>query len=306
MKSIQSVQPKSNYYMKQFFSGITGLLLLSLQFANSQSYFDGKFKISTSTYQGYTYQLYQFSRGGNLIKAKYFASDAYSQYLNWKSGKSILLVTAGAFSDSWKSDGKPIGICVDNGKPINRQPDNIMDGMVIVYNGGTQQGGVAVVDMDVKNVVVQTDTGSASFSPRTSSLDCVNFLAWGQKSGVTLFQTQLVYSTDRYDNFSNLYYGAKKERRFLAICRKDNVVHHVVVDAPARLELNLSASHAKSVLNQEGYTVLYIMNLDTGCKNILYAYNGVYLENAEPNKEAGCSTEAVIEKATNLLVYYKD
>ncbi|MCU7551411.1 hypothetical protein OCK74_19975 [Chitinophagaceae bacterium LB-8] len=280
-------------------------LISGLQVANAQSYFDGKFRIAGYTHKGYNYTLYDFSREGGKIKAKYFAQNAYTQYQNWKSGKQVLLITAGAFSDSWNQDGKPVGLCVDNGAIVNRVPNSDMDGMVIVYNGGAQQGGLAVVDMDIKPVTVQNPTGS--YYPRTSAEDRTNFLSWGETNGVTLFQTQLVYSSDRSSSNANLTYGSKRERRFLAICRKNNVVHHVVVNAPDDLELNLSASYAKAVLDYDGFSVLFIMNLDTGDKNVLHAYDGSYLKDMKPYK--GSSTyadRAKVENATNLLIYYTE
>ncbi|RYZ00279.1 MAG: hypothetical protein EOO11_02095 [Chitinophagaceae bacterium] len=273
----------------------------------AQEYFSGKFRRKQYSNDGNTYTLYDFSREGNNMKAKYFAQNAYKQYDSWKTGKQILLVTAGAFSDKWTSDAIPVGLCVDNGSIVNRSPHSDMDGMVIVYNGGAQQGGVAVVDMDYNNVKVQDPLGSSntvSYAPRSSASDRVNFLNWGEKNGVTLFQTQLVYSSDRSSNFSNPTYGNKRERRFLAICRKGGVVHHVVVDAPGSLELNLAASKAKGVLEYDGFSVLYILNLDTGCKNLLHAYNGSYLENISPS--TGCTPTPTLENATNLIVYYRD
>jgi len=278
------------------------------QITNAQDYVGGRFTIKTYTHRDHTYTLYDFSRESNVIKAKYFAQNAYSQYINWKASKQILLVTAGAFSDSFTVNAKPVGLCVDNGVSVNKTPNQEMDGMVIIYNGGAQEGGVAVVDMDVNPVKVQEPIGSTTtvaYYPRSSSLDKVNFIKWGERNGVTLFQTQLVYSSDRYINFGNLNYGNKRERRFLATCKKGGIVHHIVVDAPDELELNLSASYVKEVLDYAGFNVLYIMNLDTGCKNILHVFNGRGLQNLNPSSTA-CRSDAQIERATNLLIYYKD
>ncbi|GAA4318748.1 hypothetical protein [Flaviaesturariibacter amylovorans] len=273
----------------------------------AQDFYGGKYRRKGYTHYGNTYTLYDFSREGTNMKAKYFAQNAYSQFNAWKSGKQILLITAGAFSDKWTSDAVPVGLCVDNGSIVNRSPHSDMDGMVIVYNGGSQQGGVAVVDMDYKNVTVQDPVGSSnsvSYAPRSSASDRVNFLNWGEKNGVTLFQTQLVYSSDRSSNFGNPTFGAKRERRFLSICRKGGVVHHVVVDAPDALELNLAASRTKEVLEHDGFSVLYILNLDTGCKNLLFAHNGSSLEDVSP--KTSCTPAPSLENATNLIVYYVD
>ena len=262
----------------------------------------GKYRITTYEGYGNVYRLFDFSRKGNSLKAKYFAINAYDQYIKWRGNKKILMVIPGACSTSFAKDGIPGGLTIDNGVQVNNSIDNVMDGMVVVYNGGAQQGGIAVVDLDVKPVTVEQPLGSGEykkFFPRKSYSDRLNFLQWGEKAGVTLFQTQLVYSNDRVSNFSNLYYGKKAERRFLAICKKNGVIHHVVVDAPNDEYLNLAAKQAKEALDMEGFYVYYIMNFDTGGKNILYAYNGSYLINYRPS-------QAEIEDSTNLLIYYMD
>ena len=281
------------------------LLIILISTGHSQSYFSGKFKTTEYTHEGKSFTLYDFSRTGAVIRAKYFAQNAYTEYLKWKGTKEILLVTAGAFSDSWGVNGKPIGLCVDNGHIVSRVPDSKMDGMVIVYNGSSQIGGIAIVDLDKSGVKCKTSKGDYKYYyPRNSYTDRSNFLNWGEDNGLTLFQTQLVYSEKKSysENFSNLYYGNSRERRFLAICKKSGTVHHVIIDIPDPMYLNLAAKQAKYVLEYDGFDVLYIMNLDTGGKNILHAYNGVDLKNLQPNY----NSEARIEKATNLIIYYKD
>lgn len=272
---------------------------------NAQSYFNGRFQKFERSTAGHRYIFYDFDRTGSLMKVKYFAQNAYSQYLSWRSGKTILLVTAGAFSDSFEPNGRPVGLCVDNGVIVNRSADQVMDGMVIIYNGGDQIGGIAIVDMDINPVTVN---GTDRYYPRTSETDKSRFLAWGEGQGVTLFQTQLVYSSDRTVHFpaSRLYYGDQRERRFLATCRKSGVLHHVVIDAPDALELNLSASYAKRLLTENGYEeVIYILNLDTGCKNVLFVYDSSGLRDLRPGA-VGCGERANINAATNLLVYYTE
>ncbi|GAB3959475.1 hypothetical protein GCM10028805_55670 [Spirosoma harenae] len=252
------------------------------------------FTVNSYTTNNHNYKLYDFSRENSVIKVKYFAQNAYRQYSDWKAGKQVLLVTSGAFSDKWESDATPVGLCVDNGVVINRTPDDNMDAMVVVYNNGGQEGKIAVIDMDVSPITLF----GKRYWPRNYSSDRVEFLSIARQYGLTLFQTQLVYSVDRSSNFTNLYFGAKRERRFLAICRKNGYTHNVIVDAPDDLELNLSAKYAKDVLNYAGFDVSYILNFDTGGKNILRVYNGTYLRDL--------LVDSKITESTNLLVYYKD
>ncbi len=291
---------------------LLGLVLAFGYQVAAQSYFNGKFNVSSYDYQEKSWTLYDFSRAGGAatnMKAKYFATNAHQQYLDWKGDKEILLIAAGAFSDGWDSSAKPVGLCVDNGNIVNRSPQSEMDGMVIIYNGAAQIGGVAVVDMDKKYVNVESPYGSGNYvnyDPRDNATDAYNFLDWGEDAGVTLFQTQLVYSEKKSEseNFGNLTYGEQRERRFLALCKKGGNVHHVVVDLPDEEYLIKATKEAKAILEYEDFEVLYIMNLDTGAKNLLYAYNGSYLEDLKPYK--GTYDYATIENATNLIVYYKD
>jgi hypothetical protein len=212
--------------------------------------------------------------------------------------RQILLVTVSAFSNSWNFDAIPVGLCLDDGYVVNRVLSENMDGMVVVYNSGE----IIVADLG-KQVSIKTDSGTVALSVKYSYLDRYKFLKWGQDNKLTLFQTQLVYSAERELNFTNLRYGQKRERRFLAICKKGNISHHVIVDAPDQLELNLSAYYAKATLEYGGFEVSSILNLETGGRNILYVYNGAYLKDIAPNRR---SEEAKIEKSTNLLVYYKE
>ena len=282
------------------------IFFCSVNVCTAQSYFDDKFITKTATSAGQSFTFYEFSRAGTAMKAKYFVKkngqSAYSQYLGWKGSREILLVTSGAFCDD---NSDIVGLCVDNGETINATADPEMDGMVIVYNGGAQQGGIAIVDMDYKPVTV-TDSGrSKYFYPRSSITDRYKFLDWGRRSGVTLFQSQLLYSSDRSTNLSNLDYAGKstrplRERRFLAICRKSNTLYHIVVDAPDNQYLNRATYNAKNALESDGFSVSFIINLDTGSNDVLHVYNGSYLRDLNPN------SDATVANVPNLLVYYKD
>ncbi len=297
--------------MKKLNLTLSFLILIGTQFSNAQSYqsgdswFGGKMRKKVYKYSGNTYTLYDFSREGTTMRAKYFATNAYSQYLKWKGNKDILLVTAGAFSDGWEEGDKPVGLCVDNGNTINRYPDNEMDGMVIVYNGSTQIGGIAVVDLDKNEVKCEVPFKSKNYeyyNPRNGGTEATTFLNWGSSAGLTLFQTQLLYSEKKNSTENNFpRYGKPRERRFLAICKKGSTVHHVVVDAPSSEYLDSATDNAMKVLDEANFNVLYMLNLDTGHKNVLQAWNGSYLYDYRPSSHE----RAKISKATNLLIYYK-
>ncbi|MGH1337228.1 MAG: hypothetical protein ACRBFS_13985 [Aureispira sp.] len=268
---------------------------------NSAS-FDKEYSTITKYSNSNYYILRIFSRAEGAVKAKYFAVDPHNQYKKWKNEKKILFLTEATFSNSLNPENtKPVGLTVDNGRLVNRNIDHIMDGMVIIYNEGRQQGGVAVIDLDTKPVRVERTYGSGiydSYYPRSSSSDRENFIQWGKHQGVTLFQTQLLYSKDRDENFKNIYYGQKRERRFWALCRKDRKVYHVVIDVPTYEYLNVAAKKTKELLEEEGLEVFYILNFETGSGNMLYAHNGDFLK--------GIVYPERLANTRNLLVYYRD
>lgn len=288
---------------------LTFKLLVTFSVNAQSTYHSGKLKIFSTSQDGNTYDVYDFTRDdsdGKQIKAKYFATNAYSQYLNWKTGKDIILIAPGAYSDDWGSNAKPIGMCVDNGTIVNYNIESNMDGFVIVYNGGSLQGGIGVIDLD-KNGVKTKEYGTygnpKTYYPRNNS-DRVSLLDWGEENGLTLFQSHLVYSSDKdhSENFKNLSYGKKQERRFLAICKKDGVVHHVIVNSDDNQYLMVGAYNAKSVLDNEGYYIYYMLNLDRGGKDLLFINKGWGLKNLYSSTHR----DRKIENATNLIVYYLD
>ena len=246
---------------------------------------------SYSSSNGAVYWVNTFSRQGNRIKAKYFATNARYQYESWSIGKNVLLIAAGAFYDNWKM---PVGLCVDNGKIVNRTPVNDMDGFVIIYNGGEQQGGVAVTDLRKNCVKYQSGNDSHYFCPRNGG-STFDFLNWGEKEGLTLFQTQLVYSIDNGGLFGDFSYGSKRERRFLATCKKNGYIHHSIINTTSELTLSTSAYYAKKALEYHGYDVMFILNLDVGDQDVFYVKSGNSLV-----KYGGKDISA----SNNMIVYY--
>ena len=285
---------------------LTIILLFAAHTCTAQSYFDNRFITETAVSGEQTFTFYVFSRAGAIMKAKHFVRkngrSPYDQYLAWKGKREILLVTSGAFCDHERDI---VGLCVDNGETVNATADPDMDGMVIIFGSGEKEGGIAVIDMDYKPVTV-TDSGrTRNFYPRSSFSDRYKFLDWGKRSGVTLFQSQLLYSPDHPIDTGNLDFAGiigrrKVERRLLAQCKKNNVLYNIIVDAPSGQYLNRAAYNAKNALESKGYTVAFIINLDTGGNNILHVYNGSSLQDIHPVYDATIGT------VPTLLVYYKD
>ena len=280
-----------------------GFLLLGLIPSSfAQTYLKGTYVRNEVDFEDTDLVIYNFSRrkgAQGKVKAKYFAKEANQQFDDWRNGKRILFYCSGAFSESWDTDSPPLGICVDNGRIVNRNLDQDMDGLIIVYNGGAQEGGIAVVNIDKEKVRVNQG-GQAEYDLRNSD-DRFRFLRWASSQSATVFQTQLMYTRSYGFGFSPnmMTYGNRAERRFLAICKKGGVVYHIVIDYPESDYLNRSADRVVRYLKESlGYEIFGLFNLDTGGKNIMRAYDGEGRELARGPKDS--------HEATNLLVYYVD
>lgn len=282
---------------------VLGILIPSVGNAQDR-YLSGLYMLTNTEYQDYDLNVYDFSRRKSRrtgqIKAKYFAKNANSQFNEWKEGKKILFYCSGAFSESWDPNSPPLGVCVDNGNIVNRNLDSSMDGLVIVYNGGAQAGGIGVVNID-KDPVKVSQGGNFTYDLRNYSQKS-SFLNWAASQDATVFQTQLMYTSKYgygFNESTHLTYGSSAERRFLAICIKDGTVHHIVIDHPGGDYLNRSAKRVHSYLSESmGYNVIGLFNLDTGGKNIMRAY--------DDEGDTLSRTSLDTDEATNLLVYYVD
>ena len=280
-------------------------VLLWLPFSSfsqgKRSFYNGLYQVYQQTYENVDFQVYQFSRKGVRMKAKYFAQNAYQQYQNWKSNKRILFVCAGAFSSKMKPGSPPVGICVDNGVIVQKTLDYTMDGLVVVYNGGAQQGGVGIVNMENEPLTArQGFDDPKEFWPRNSNSDKIQLLQWGSQQGLTVFQTQLMYSRSAGFGFpaNKERYGNTANRRFLAICSREGEVFHLVINMPRANHLNYSSKLAKNMLENNGFTIYGLLNLDTGGKDIMLAFDD------RSNLIAQAPVD--LREATNLLAYYVD
>ena len=282
---------------------IAVLFVIPVLDSSAQVYLDGRFQKANFTYQGLSFTSYQMSRtslSDGRIKAKYFARNASKRFESWRAGKQVLVVCAGAFSESWETDSKPHGLCVDHGDIVNEYlhisqdyNGNSLDGLVIVYNGGADAGGIAVKDIEFGVVTA----GGNSYKIKDDYSDRMQFTYWAQENYATVFQLPLMYTAEYGKNYGSLFYGDQKERRFLAICRgRDDQIYHLIIDVAKDVYMNRAAHKLKDWIYANGFKRLYgLLVLDTGGKNILYEYMDGY-----PMQIAGTQ----VSNATNLLVYY--
>ncbi len=255
-------------------------------------------------YAGLPFTVYKFSReriGGERVYAKYFAHNAYKSFTNWRIDKRVIMVCAGGFSISWDVNSNPSGLCIDNGAVVNRAVSvyrdsygNSLDGLVIVYNGGVDAGGIALTDIQRDRVCTQYP--NRRYDIKNNSSDTNQFIDWAEKNSATVFQLPLMYSYKFGKNYGSLNYGNKKGRRFLAICKgKNAVIYHLIIDVRSNVNMNAAADKIIDYLGKKYSLVYGVLVLEAGAKDILYEYDGARVTQIGNNG---------FDTATNLLVYY--
>lgn len=247
---------------------------------------------------------FKFLKNQKSMQVAYLVNDPYQDYVKTKNEHQLLLATSASFSSSFDLDKDyPIGFCAKNGKVYNKTADVNMDALVLI----DEINGLRIIDLD--NVGKQFSGDSISkkrFDFRRNPFLKYNFLKYIKTNSVSAFQTQLVYSRLRTynDNFDNLFSGKNdRGRRFLVICKKDNIDQHIIVDVLKEDYLMHTAKITFDTLIEAGYEVFFIINLDTGSKDVIHAYNGRELENLRPNPTV---SHAYIEKSLSLLVYFQN
>ncbi|KXX66678.1 hypothetical protein [Flammeovirga sp. SJP92] len=227
---------------------------------------------------------------GNRVKAKYFASgNAYQKYSNWLSGKNIILVSSGAYSNGFASYNTPIGVCVDNGIIVNKKIENKMDGLVIVEH----IGGIRVSNISDNKLYL--GSLNKSINPKYEMNTLLN---WAKSESATVFQTHLlIHSNQLKINYNSSKNVATRRILVLGIDSKGKVMHivfHIVKDQT----LMQVTKDIKSTLSARNIRVAGALNLDTGGCDILEVYD-------DHNNHIPTVTGTVDQKkATNLLVYY--
>lgn len=282
---------------------VTALLFLlpSLYLSSGYCY---AYEKNNHSYKGSSFTIYKLSReriGGKRVCVKYFAKNAYENFNTWRINKQVIIACSGAFSVGWDVNSPPYGLCIDNGIVVNRnlaisqdKNGNSLDGLVIVYNGGDDAGGIVVKDIEKGQIC--TKFPQKCYDIKNNFRDKNLFIKWAVDNNATVFQMPIMYSYEYEKNFGVLNYGDKKERRFLAICKNGNgIIYHLIINVRDKNYMNASAQTIISFLKQS-YTIIYaVLVLDTGSKDILYEYEGA-------NVFKIGNTE--IDQATNLLVYY--
>ncbi|WP_178987867.1 hypothetical protein [Winogradskyella schleiferi] len=301
----------SSHFKKAKFGIITLLIFICLsvlsvrqlypisQDANSKS--DLKFEIFSFALN---------DTNNSPIKSAFFAKDCYKSFLKLKESSHILFASSASYASSiTKSRSLPVGFCAEKGVVLNKLPHQFMDALVIIHDNHPEINSMKIIDLDRENYECYSgkcDSYVNNKNIRNEPSETFSFINTIETQNISSFQTQLVYTKFKTDseNFKKLTNGTNdRSRRFLAICEKDDVLYHVIVDSRNNDYLMASAQKALIYLRGQDYEVDTMINLDTGSKDIMYALEGDYLKNHRPNP---LTSSAKIENASSLLVYYTD
>jgi len=267
------------------------VMVLSAETLSAQKkpieYYGGAYQVYTLKEEGLTFKIFDMNISRGNFKVAYFGQNGAANYKSWKRGHSrVLCYFAVGFAQDWAPDQPPLGLSVQQGRILNRNMEADMDGLVSL----TRQGTLKAVNISAEKAEGRYDL--------TQSSDRSRYLRTVGSSGSSIFQTQLMYTAQQGSMMGDLKYGQKSSRRFLAICTdKRGQTHHLVMDVLSRTHLNNAAAKAIVALKEKGFTVQYLLNQDTGGRNIMEAFNDrgdrIYLAPVD------------ISKATQLLVYYR-
>jgi hypothetical protein len=245
------------------------------------------------------------------IKVKYFASKdetdipIMQRYNDWAFNKKMVLVSSGTYyyypnkNNRNKSTALPVGICVENGKIINKSVEKNLGGLAMVYPSGR----ILVQNLNDKFIGITQKNGAIQKLNLNDSFDKYIFFKWAEDVKATIFQTHLFAFQSRYlvGNNSNNF---KDFRRFLASCtnEKGDVIHYVL-----NLPFNSTILEGSKLVltylknTEKVKDIQFLINLDTGAQNCLITYNP---KNGSPLDNPNFSGTKQIKEAINLLAYY--
>jgi len=244
------------------------------------------------------------NRSSQHVKAKYFAfkqngTSVHDRYDSWRSGKSVVLISSGAYATGFNNTDLPVGLTIDYGNEVNRNLDNTMDGLIIVED----VGGVRVTnikDGDLK--IIYSGTKQEKTINVNESLQKAEFMRWCADEKATVFQTHLLIYKNQL-KFTRSYGGNESERKLLVLTkdRSGNVVHFIIYSRGQQFSLYDMANSSLQMLSSNGYDVIAAVNLDTGGLDILSTSTELY--DCSNNSIQG-TKNSDRRSMTNMLAYY--
>lgn len=265
---------------------------LSLSERSHKTLYNGSVTVNKllDTEEGMIGHALWLKRSGKKIKAKYFAcGQANKRYEEWRRSRKIVMTCSGAFTTNDYGNPLPVGLTVDNGLIVNKNINDEMDGLVIVY--GT--GGIVVSDIDEGDLHLGSINKSVDVR---ESWDRFELMKWAEKEEATIFQTQLL----AYDNQLRLDVNKarknNRERRILILAKdKNKTLFHVIFDIQEGVYLGEIAEAILHYFKAKDCYVAAMLNLDTGWYNLLKLYDEEQSVLLKKNPD---------KSPTNLLTYY--
>lgn len=238
---------------------------------------------------GYATFLWRGKSKGKL-RAKYFASgNTFKKFKDWRKGKDVVLISSGGYSTGFSHKSDPVGICVDNGKIVNRRIEDDKDALVIVEAAG----GIRVSDIDKCDLTLASI--GKTICPRE---DKTRLLNWGVNENATVFQTHLLAFKNELTINPTTSSQKSTTRRFLVLGFRNGELFHAIFNVDKEMTLYDAADNALQAMTK--MNVISIVNLDTGGNDIYEVYDD------DKSKLRYMMGEAEPRDATNLLVYYYD
>jgi hypothetical protein len=281
------------------------ILLLSLFSYTANAQYDPRY-VETKTLQisGETYAIEKMSRKDNRVKVKYFAAkdgntSVYNRYKDWAVNKRIVAYSSGTYMTLCDNINYavPVGLCIDNGRIVNEQLKDDLDGLLIVY----ATGGLVATNLKSGNLnITKTDGTNAQLDIRGNSYQRTEFIDWAQEKEATVFQTHLF----AYNNQLKIEPNSSPKiapRRFLAACKIGSDIFHYIINLPNAATLYNGAKKAFDYLKDyEDADVVFMINLDPGCQDVYKVFN----QNGTMSTDKNFCGSRDISEAANLLVYY--
>jgi hypothetical protein len=265
--------------------------------------------VSSLSYSNEKLTCIAMARGGNRVKAKYFASrdfngaTVYQRFLDWSKNKKLIAISSGTYMEPNcnGSDPRttPVGLCVDNGILVNK---NLildgLDGLAVVYPAGGG-GGIAVTNLKEGNLKI-SDGGTSPILNIRNPFDLQKFITWSQGSAATVFQAHLfVYKNNFLLNSSRAKSDPAKRRVLAVGTATDGQVVHYIIDLPTPSSIYDAALKAFNYLTiKERLNITFMINLDTGCQDAFQVYK------SDGTIDYQFRGKTSISDAANLLVYY--
>jgi hypothetical protein len=252
------------------------------------------------TIENEMYSVVEMTRKDQRVKVKYFADkdasgkSVYNRYLEWSRNRSIICVSVGTYFDD---SGRPVGICIDDGRIINRTDEKKMDGLVIVY----KTGGIVATNIKEGNLTLQNSSGTSSVLDLKNTLDRQKFFRWAEENDATVFQTHLLYYKNEFKIGADNSSQTKRERRMLAVARdEDGNIRYYVVNLKSQNTLYNATKKIVSYLSEKTDDIIYLINLDTGYQDAMQVRRP---DGKVINEPAFTGVES-LSVAKNLIAFY--